>query len=564
MLYCRINSKASEDFRSKSEMTEDIFVDHPGDLGDDFSLGSSIDDINFIDAFNNQHNNGDDMNMYTNMMNEEKRTAHSPITQAKLRGMTLCSDNESKIDEESMRLVIERYSRSNSPRKKDIRLPVKVTSGDVRNGKASTNNSSPTKHPSFQKAENIAIKARRTSAKSTMKHSKSDGLFNALKAKYRRSSFQESRNTSFAMNERGGEDIPALGRANASWNNSPVSPSQTNDGVNGRNNRRHSLPSGKISSMHDLLRQSKTQYKSQLLLRQSSAQSLSRRNSLQSINFASDKLDVSSLMPAKQYSKSRSSSSGWFFPDVASPITKARISKNLFRANDQLQQPNNNGMDDITESLLHDACRLFPNSDTVVETALRMDGDAVRRSVIFTSDKEIDNHIYGYPINLALTHGAREEILKLLVEAGPDVLVLKDGADCGASLGIALSSNTCTLAIVELLLSANHRCAQIADRRGNYPLHIAVNYGSPLEIIMRLYAAYPKAQGMRNFHSQTPLDIAIQSSRCPEEVTDFLRSVSCQAPSTEQIINNATKTIDANLSMGFLEEGLDDIMEINC
>ena len=544
-------------------MTEDIFVDHPGDLGDDFSLGSSIDDINYIDAFSNHHNISDDI--CTNILSNEKTMAQSPLPETKPRGMAPCSDEESKIDKESMRYVIGRYNRSSSPRKRGISFdkssPHKIPNGVAMNGKGS-----PNKHSGFfpPKVDNIAIKARKTSAKTMMKHSKSDGLLTfALKAKYRKSSFQGSQNTSFSMNEMGGEDIPASGKANASWNNSPGSPSQTHDSVNGRNNRRYSLPSGKSSSMHDLLRQSKAKCKSQSLLRQSSAQSLSKRNSFQSINFVNDKLDVSSLMPAKQYSKSRSSSSGWFFPNVATPAMKARISKNPMLVDGRLLKSPNHSMDEMTDSLLHDACRLFPNSDTVVETALRMDPDAVRRSVIFTGDKDRDNHIYGYPINLALTHGAGEEMLQLLAQSGPDVLVLKDGSDCGASLGIALSSKTCTLATVELLLSANDKCAQIADRRGNYPLHVAVRYGFPVDLVMRLYAAYPKAQGMRNFHSQTPLDIAIQVSQCPEEVTDFLRSVSCQTSSPDHIIDN-TKQVDANPSMGFLEEGLDDIMEINC
>lgn len=545
--------------RPTNMMMEDNFVDPPADLGDDFSLGSSIDDINYIDSFNNHHNNSDDIS--SNIMSYEKTTAQSPVPETKPRGMAPCSDDEAR------RHVIERYNRSNSPRKRDIsfgrRSPQKIPSGFTMNGKDSPNNS--TKHTGFflPKAENIAIKARKTSAKTMMKHSKSDGLLTfALKAKYRKSSFQGSGNTSFSRNEMGGEDNPALGKANASWNNSPGSPSQTHDSADGRNSRMYSLPSGKSSSMQDLLRQSKAKCKSQSLLRQSSAQSLSKRNSFQSIKFVNDKLDVSSLMPAKQYSKSRSSSSGWFFPNVANPATKARITKNLMGVGGRLQKSPNHSMDEMTDSLLHDACRLFPNSDTVVETALRMDPDAVRRSVIFTGDKDRDNHIYGYPINLALTHGAGEETLQLLTQLGPDVLVLKDGSDCGASLGIALSSKTCTLATVELLLSANDKCAQIADRRGNYPLHVAVRYGFPVDVVMRLYAAYPKAQGMRNFHSQTPLDIAIQFSQCPEEVTDFLRSVSCRTSSPDHIIE--AEKLDANLSMGFLEEGLDDIMEINC
>jgi len=313
------------------------------------------------------------------------------------------------------------------------------------------------------------------------------------------------------------------------------------------------------------LLQSKAQCRSQFLLRQSSAHDLSKRNSFQSMRYVNENLDVSSLSPFKQHAKSRTASRRWSLPNVASATTESNCSKEIM--NVAAKTILNGDVGDMTESLLHEACRLFPNSDTVVETALRVDPDAVRRSVIYTNQDgdpsgQTKVSMYGYPINVALTHGASKKILTLLVKWGSDVLTFKDGTNCGASLGIALSLKQCNLVIVNLLLSANDQCAQIADRRGNYPLHIAVRYGRSVDTVMRLYTAYPEAQRMRNFHSQTPLDLAIQSTLCPEEVTDFLRSVACRTSCASDTIMN-TKKADYDHSFGYLEDGLDDIMVIN-
>ena len=40
-------------------MTEDFFGDSSADLGDDFSLASGIDEINYDDPFNSNHDNSD-------------------------------------------------------------------------------------------------------------------------------------------------------------------------------------------------------------------------------------------------------------------------------------------------------------------------------------------------------------------------------------------------------------------------------------------------------------------------------------------------------------------------
>ena len=209
-------------------------------------------------------------------------------------------------------------------------------------------------------------------------------------------------------------------------------------------------------------------------------------------------------------------------------------------------------------SLLHQSCRLYPKTSAVVESALRIDPDSVRRAIPVKAEQgqsKKSQNVYGYPVNVALTHGGSVEVLKLLIEAGPDVLVQKDGTSGSGSLSIALSSK-CDITTVNMLVQANVECVKLADRRGNFPLHVAVNYGHPLQIVKRLYSIYPDALKMRNFHSETPLDIAQRSTRCAEEVMNFLQKAAFSK------LENSAHHMDHPVGDD-LEDGLDDIMETN-
>ena len=544
-----------------TEMTEDVSDDGSADLGDDHSLASGIDEINYDDPFSNNRTDGD-LTIQDPTINGTNHETLNPIRRPPnfIGAADNCDQHSFCV--ESCKPPPARQSKSRN-----------ATGGSTRNTK---DTKSKKQQPSYSilKPEIQPIKARKMSTRNMIKPSKSDGFLTlALKSKYKRSSAQQLRNNTIStsnsgyslyrngtIDEMGNGDELTLGKANASWQN--TSGSQKYPG--------RSIPKVKSSSMHDLLRQSKTKCRSQYLLRQSSAHSLSKRNSFQSIKFVNEKLDVSSLLPAKQYSTSTNSSKRWYFPNISSGSTGHKhYAKSRINGNEKsTKPPTNDGIGANTDSLLHEACRLFPNSDTVVETALRVDPSAVRRSVTFIGDKNggtsksRNNGMYGYPVNLALYYGASEKIIKLLVQSGSDVLALKDGTNCSSSLGIVLSSKHCNAAKIEILLSSNNRCVKITDRRRNYPLHVAVSYGRSLDIVRRLYDEYPEAQGMRNFHSQTPLDIAIQSTRCPEEVTDFLRSVACHTPCTDDP-NIRAKESDLYQSFGSLEEGLDDIMQIN-
>lgn len=214
---------------------------------------------------------------------------------------------------------------------------------------------------------------------------------------------------------------------------------------------------------------------------------------------------------------------------------------------------------DEVASLLHQSCRLYPTTAPVVESALRIDPEAVRKAIAVPHEKgqpKKPEHLYGYPVNIVLTHGGSMEVIKMLIDAAPDVLVKKDGNDGSGSLGIALMHKA-DMNLVNMLVQANPDCAKVPDRRGNYPLHVAVSHGVPSQIVKRLHAMYPKALQMRNFHSQTPLDIAQRSTRCPEEIMNYLQSVAFSS------LETTVDHLDLGPTPADLEDGLDDIMETN-
>jgi hypothetical protein len=210
-----------------------------------------------------------------------------------------------------------------------------------------------------------------------------------------------------------------------------------------------------------------------------------------------------------------------------------------------------------SHSLLHNSCKLYPDTTSVVESALRMDPDAIRRAIPMVCNAGVSIHgrdnnttattttketkanelqrgncslkqraheRYEYPINIALKYGASLEILELLAKEGPDVLNLPDGPDRGTSLTLALALER-DCAVVSTLLKYNATIASTGDRHLNYPLHIAVRGKKPsLELVKMLHQACAKALSEQNFHRETPLDIAIRSAQCPEAVVNYLQS----------------------------------------
>lgn len=238
-----------------------------------------------------------------------------------------------------------------------------------------------------------------------------------------------------------------------------------------------------------------------------------------------------SPVPSAPSSSLKRSSSASASPAAASSSSAAPVASSSSSTN---QSSNAASMD--AASLLHNSCKLYPDTLMVVESALQMDPQAIRRRIPTVCSateknskqqrcrKRAATERFAFPINIALKCNASAEIIQLLAQAGPDVLAEQDGPDKASSLATALALEY-DKGIIQLLLKTNPACAETLDRHSNTPLHSLLRCQRiPLDIVKLVYYAYPKALTTHNFHTQTPLDIAIRSSFCPEEVVNFLQS----------------------------------------
>ena len=201
---------------------------------------------------------------------------------------------------------------------------------------------------------------------------------------------------------------------------------------------------------------------------------------------------------------------------------------------------------DLKSSLLHQSCRLFPKCAPVIESALEMEPQAASKraesarkgnnSCYLVGDGKVP---YSLPINILLHLDATLDVVKLMAEASPEALAMKDGRDDCCALIIALrlygrstqsseeeeerAPGTAPPTVPETVLAANPAAAQIPDRRRNFPLHIAAYVGSSFSVINKLYYAYPEALLETNFHGETPMDICIRNGKCSDLSSNFLQ-----------------------------------------
>lgn len=193
-------------------------------------------------------------------------------------------------------------------------------------------------------------------------------------------------------------------------------------------------------------------------------------------------------------------------------------------------------------SYLRDACRVFADNLEIVGIALHLDSDS-----LYGSDSSADEEQctkkqkktaiseYIYPINIALMNHASLEVIEFLAMQGPEVLERPDGPEQSGSLGIALSccffqgKESCLeygISVVNILLNANLRCASIADKRLNTPLHKVVRMNVPIDLLARIYLAHPENLDRRNLLGQIPLHVAEMNTSVPECTLDFLQKLS--------------------------------------
>jgi hypothetical protein len=189
-----------------------------------------------------------------------------------------------------------------------------------------------------------------------------------------------------------------------------------------------------------------------------------------------------------------------------------------------------------SEPPLHRACCSSP-SVAEIEKLLKADPNAAGRhatlkSTKLTYDRRIHNVVekevfenYHYPLNLAIHYKASAEVLTLLMEAAPEVLLAKDGSQGETSLAVLVKRTPQNLKAIDAMLLLNPKSAMTLDRHSNTCLHSACSAaaGTSLDVIRHLTIIYPEALTQRNFHGRTPLLVAqSRTATCSDTIVQFL------------------------------------------
>ena len=192
---------------------------------------------------------------------------------------------------------------------------------------------------------------------------------------------------------------------------------------------------------------------------------------------------------------------------------------------------------------LHLLCRLKLVSLSDVQKALKENPEAARVRVRLNGvesnslrgkaglkknsvNKGWRRSTYTLPINMAIQNGASLEVLEALINAAPDVLREPDGPDRECALHIAIKYNIASQ-FIDMMLLANPKASEAADRQNNTPLHVAcLLRPTEVELIKHLHVLNPQARSKRNMHGRTPLEMMHQTTfNVSEQALDFMQEL---------------------------------------
>lgn len=171
---------------------------------------------------------------------------------------------------------------------------------------------------------------------------------------------------------------------------------------------------------------------------------------------------------------------------------------------------------------LHLACCRPRVTPAEIERLLRNDPAAVSRSVALKTYKSVYSPIlkhtvkklvkeaYTYPLNLAIQHGACNQVLEMLADAAPQVLTAFDGSLREAPIFVFLKYHPHNCVLFDKLLLDCPSAAYMKDRHDNTITHVGARQGVSLEMIRHMVILNPESLRQRNFHGRTPLELAQQ------------------------------------------------------
>lgn len=233
------------------------------------------------------------------------------------------------------------------------------------------------------------------------------------------------------------------------------------------------------------------------------------------------------------------------FGKPSSFLRAALYQKNLRQERPLKKQKTANELEEVQREiepapLLHLACVRPDVSAHEIDLLLRRDAKAATKACFsMATSKKVANPLtlktetqiikerFTLPLNLAIKTNATPDVLKMLINAAPSVLLLQDGPQRETPLCAYLRlTPSPDVSVVDAMLLKCPKCAFATDRHSNTALHVACNRGVSLDILRHLHILDPKAWQRRNFHDKTPYQLVQQRTvSCSDEVSRFFATV---------------------------------------
>ena len=122
-----------------------------------------------------------------------------------------------------------------------------------------------------------------------------------------------------------------------------------------------------------------------------------------------------------------------------------------------------------------------------------------------------------YPLHMAIAASAPKEVIQLLLEGSSDVL-LKTNKLGETPLHLALKYMVEDEIVFEMIKMAPQSLNIPEKTHGNTPVHMAASAGCSVEVAKALLAVWPDGIHMANADGLRPMEIAISSGACSDEV----------------------------------------------
>jgi hypothetical protein len=126
-----------------------------------------------------------------------------------------------------------------------------------------------------------------------------------------------------------------------------------------------------------------------------------------------------------------------------------------------------------------------------------------------------------YPLHMAVAAGAPLSVIEILIKEADDIL-LKPNKYGETPVHIALLLHSAD-EVIETLIRYGPKALHMRDQEnGNLPIHNAAVFGCSVHVAKALLEKWPELVLERNAANLTPIELALQSEKCSEDVLRLL------------------------------------------